>query len=137
MRNLGWFLIFWCDKMSKSYCFLLIFIYICCVSAILKKLILDHLGHSEGHTLHTCARTEPNSQPRMATLCTRVRERSQVRHPERRTLHTCSRTKLISPPGWLQFAHVFENGAKFAAWRAALCIRVRERSKVRRRARLN
>ena len=106
---------------------------------------IQRIRRSSGCTLHTCSRNTTNSEikrlhfahvveeydefeARTAALCTRVREQSQVRHPERRTLHTCSKTEPSSSPGWLQFAHVFENGAKFAAGRAALCTRVRELS---------
>ena len=92
-----------------------------------------------GSTLHTCSRNTTNSE----LVC-----RREVGGARRRTLHTCSRTEPSSPPEGPHFAHAFENGAKFAAGRAALphvfengakfatrsaalCIRVRERDQVR------
>ena len=52
-----------------------------------------------------------------ATLCTRVRERSQVRRRGNRTLHTCSRKEPSSPPGKAYFTHMFEKYGKLGVTR--------------------
>ena len=61
----------------------------------------------------------------MVALCTPVRGRSYLRHSEEPSGWT---------PEWQHFAHVFENGCKFAIRMASqmtvLCTRVRERSKI-------